>query len=125
MLAVDEGILQVARYRNPDPLGFFFQKRMLEVETRQILDLILPDFKRFLALAAPGGDADGGLRAASESVQPEAQAAGRVLVRRVDVGADGPRAALHRARLLQRPAAHRRDRRQPAADGRGAKPPPK
>src|ERR1700757_2413087 len=60
LLAVDEGILQVARYKNPDPLGHFFQKRMLEVETRQILDLILPDFKRFLALAAPGGDADGG-----------------------------------------------------------------
>jgi alpha-2-macroglobulin len=60
VLAVDEGILQVARYRNPDPLGYFFQKRMLEVETTQILDLILPDFKRFLALAAPGGDADGG-----------------------------------------------------------------
>ena len=58
VLAVDEGILQVARYRNPDPLGFFFQKRMLEVETRQVLDLILPDFQRFLALAAPGGDAD-------------------------------------------------------------------
>jgi uncharacterized protein YfaS (alpha-2-macroglobulin family) len=60
VLAVDEGILQVARYRSPDPLGFFFQKRMLEVQTSQILDLILPDFKRFLALAAPGGDADGG-----------------------------------------------------------------
>ncbi len=60
VLAVDEGILQVARYKNPDPLGFFFQKRMLEVDTKQILDLILPDFKRFLALAAPGGDADGG-----------------------------------------------------------------
>jgi len=60
LLAVDEGILQVARYRNPDPLGYFFQKRMLEVETRQILDLILPDFKRFLALSAAGGDADGG-----------------------------------------------------------------
>ncbi len=57
VLAVDEGILQVARYRNPDPLAFFFQKRMLEVETRQILDLILPEFKRFVALAAPGGDA--------------------------------------------------------------------
>ena len=53
---------------------------MLEVETTQILDLILPDFKRFLALAAPGGDADGRLRAAPESVQPEAQGAGRVLV---------------------------------------------
>jgi uncharacterized protein YfaS (alpha-2-macroglobulin family) len=60
VLAVDEGILQVARYKNPDPLGFFFQKRMLEVDTRQILDLILPDFKRFLTLAAAGGDADGG-----------------------------------------------------------------
>jgi len=60
VFAVDEGILQVARYKNPDPLGFFFQKRMLEVDTKQILDLILPDFKRFLALAAPGGDADGG-----------------------------------------------------------------
>jgi uncharacterized protein YfaS (alpha-2-macroglobulin family) len=60
VLAVDEGILQVARYKNPDPLGYFFQKRRLEVDTRQILDLLLPDFKRFLALAAPGGDADGG-----------------------------------------------------------------
>ena len=33
---------------------------MLEVDTTQILDLILPEFKRFLALAAPGGDEDGG-----------------------------------------------------------------
>jgi alpha-2-macroglobulin len=60
VLAVDEGILQVARYKNPDPLSYFFQKRMLEVQTTQILDLILPEFQRFLALAAPGGDADGG-----------------------------------------------------------------
>ena len=60
LLAVDEGILQVARYKNPDPLGYFFQKRMLEVQTTQILDLILPEFKRFLALSAAGGDADGG-----------------------------------------------------------------
>ncbi len=60
LLAVDEGILQVARYKNPDPLAYFFQKRMLEVQTTQILDLVLPEFKQFLALAAPGGDADGG-----------------------------------------------------------------
>lgn len=60
VLAVDEGILQVARYKDPDPLGYFFQKRMLEVRSSQILDLILPDFKRFLALASAGGDADGG-----------------------------------------------------------------
>ncbi len=60
VIAVDEGILQVARYRNPDPLAYFFQKRMLEVQTTQILDLILPEFRQFLSLAAPGGDADGG-----------------------------------------------------------------
>ncbi len=60
VLAVDEGILQGRRYKNPEPPGYFFQKRMLEVESTQILDLILPEFRRFLALAAPGGDADGG-----------------------------------------------------------------
>lgn len=61
VFAVDEGILQVARYRTADPLGYFFQKRALEVRTSQILDLILPEFKRFMAAAAPGGDAEGAL----------------------------------------------------------------
>ena len=50
VFAIDEGILQVARYKNPDPLAYFFQKRMLQVETTQILDLMLPEFQRFLAL---------------------------------------------------------------------------
>lgn len=59
--AVDEGILQVARYKLPDPLGFFFQKRRLEVSTAQILDLILPEFRKLMAAAAPGGDDDGAL----------------------------------------------------------------
>ena len=59
--AVDEGILQVARYKAPDPLGFFFQKRALEVGTSQILDLILPEFSRLLSGAAPGGDTEGAL----------------------------------------------------------------
>lgn len=59
--AVDEGILQVARYKTPDPLGYFFQKRALEVSTSQILDLILPEFKRLQALSAPGGDQEGAL----------------------------------------------------------------
>ncbi len=61
VFAVDEGILQVARYKNADPLGFFFQKRALEVRTAQILDLIIPEFKRVMAAAAPGGDGDGAL----------------------------------------------------------------
>ena len=58
VFAVDEGILQVARYKLGDPLKFFFRKRMLEVGTSQILDLILPDFEKRMAMAAPGGDAD-------------------------------------------------------------------
>jgi uncharacterized protein YfaS (alpha-2-macroglobulin family) len=61
VFAVDEGILQVARYQAPDPLGLFFQKRMLEVRTSQILDLILPEFKKLMAASAPGGDGDGAL----------------------------------------------------------------
>ena len=56
LFAVDEGILQVARYKLGDPLQYFFRKRMLQVQTGQILDLILPDFKKLMSLAAPGGD---------------------------------------------------------------------
>jgi uncharacterized protein YfaS (alpha-2-macroglobulin family) len=55
VFAVDEGILQVAAYRTPDPLSHFFRKRALGVETRQILDLILPEFREGM-LSAPGGD---------------------------------------------------------------------
>lgn len=59
VFAVDEGILQVAHYKLGDPLTFFFRKKMLEVQTSQILDLILPDFEKLMAsAAAPGGDAD-------------------------------------------------------------------
>jgi uncharacterized protein YfaS (alpha-2-macroglobulin family) len=57
VFAVDEGILQVARYATPDPLQFFFQKRALEVTTLQTLDLVLPEFKKLVQGAAPGGDA--------------------------------------------------------------------
>lgn len=59
VFAVDEGILQVARYTLADPLDHFFRKRALEVQTSQILDLILPEFARLTAMAAAGGDADG------------------------------------------------------------------
>jgi len=55
LFAVDEGILQVAHYKTPDPLAHFFQKRSLDVSTRQILDLILPEFRAAM-LSAPGGD---------------------------------------------------------------------
>jgi hypothetical protein len=59
VFAVDEGILQVARYTTPDPLKHFFQKRALEVTTLQTLDLILPEFRKLMQGAAPGGDGAG------------------------------------------------------------------
>lgn len=61
VFAVDEGILQVARYQSPDPLKFFFEKRALEVTSYQILDLILPEFSKLMQAKAPGGDAGSAL----------------------------------------------------------------
>jgi uncharacterized protein YfaS (alpha-2-macroglobulin family) len=57
LYAVDEGILQLAGYRTPDPLGFFFQKRALEVRTSQIMNLILPRYSVVQSLSAMGGGA--------------------------------------------------------------------
>ena len=109
VLAVDEGILQVARYKNPDPLGYFFQKRMLEVQTSQILDLILPEFKRLLALAAPGGDADGGFARHLNPFNKKRKAPVAYWSGLVDVGTGGHDFRYTRARLFQRQAAHCRD----------------
>ena len=58
VFGVDEGILQVARYQTPDPLGHFFAKKALTVNSSQILDLLLPDFNVLMRYAAPGGDAE-------------------------------------------------------------------
>ncbi|OUS24764.1 alpha-2-macroglobulin [Gammaproteobacteria bacterium 45_16_T64] len=55
IFAVDEGILQVAKYQTPNPLSHFLKKRALEVNTLQILDLILPDFNVVKTLSASGG----------------------------------------------------------------------
>lgn len=56
VFAVDEGILQVARFTTPDPIAFFFQKYALEVNTQQIIDEILPKYIRERELSAAGGD---------------------------------------------------------------------
>jgi uncharacterized protein YfaS (alpha-2-macroglobulin family) len=55
--AVDEGILQLAGYHTPDPLGFFFRKQALEVRTSQILDLVLPKYSIVRSISAMGGGA--------------------------------------------------------------------
>ncbi|WP_133135326.1 alpha-2-macroglobulin [Legionella rowbothamii] len=56
VFAVDQGILQVARYTTPDPLAFFFQKQALEVLTEQTVDQIIPQFIQSRELSAIGGD---------------------------------------------------------------------
>ena len=57
LFAVDEGILQVAKYKTPKPLNHFLQKRALEVNTMQMVDLILPAFRLVQESAASGGGA--------------------------------------------------------------------
>lgn len=68
LYGVDEGILQVARYKLPEPLGFFFQKRALQVRTFQMLDLLLPEFSIIQQLQATGGD--GGFGAIGKNLNP-------------------------------------------------------
>ena len=58
VMAIDEGILQVAHYKTPDPLAYFFKKRALEVSTSQVLDLVLPEYNILRTLAAAGGGGD-------------------------------------------------------------------
>ncbi|HXA09509.1 MAG TPA: alpha-2-macroglobulin, partial [Chthoniobacterales bacterium] len=58
LFAVDKGILQVTDFKTPDPLGYFFRKTALGVETAQIVDLILPEFSILRAASAAGGDGE-------------------------------------------------------------------
>lgn len=57
IMAVDEGILQLAKHKTPDPLSYFFKKRALEVSTGQTNDLILPEYNILKTLTAMGGGA--------------------------------------------------------------------
>lgn len=50
---VDEGILQRKDYRTPDPYGYFYQKRALEVSAFDIYPFLLPE----LGTSSSGGDA--------------------------------------------------------------------
>ncbi len=56
--AVDEGILQYAHYRTPDPLGYFVNRRGLQVKTSQILDLLMPEYSIMHSMSATGGDGE-------------------------------------------------------------------
>ena len=69
VFAVDEGILQVAKYQTPNPLSHYLKKRALGVETLQILDLILPDFDIVKQLSASGGGSQAS-RALAKNLNP-------------------------------------------------------
>ena len=72
VFAVDEGILQVANYSTPDPLAHYLKKRALDVQTMQILDLILPDFDLLKPLSASGGGSQA-RRALAKNLNPFAR----------------------------------------------------
>ncbi len=60
--AVDAGIHQITDYKLPDPLSHLNRKRALEVQSEQLMDLILPEFSFIAQHKAFGGDADKPLR---------------------------------------------------------------
>jgi alpha-2-macroglobulin len=60
--AVDEGILRVTDYELPQPLLHFDRKRALEVESQQLLDLIIPEFSILTRNKAFGGSSGGRMR---------------------------------------------------------------
>ncbi|MEE8574993.1 MAG: alpha-2-macroglobulin family protein, partial [Thermodesulfobacteriota bacterium] len=70
IIAVDEGILQVAGYSTPDPLAHFVKKRALEVSTSQILDLLLPEIKLLRELSASGGGMYDSKRMKADNLNP-------------------------------------------------------
>lgn len=45
LAVVDEGILLLKNYQSPDPYGFFFQKRALEVSSHNLYPKLFPELK--------------------------------------------------------------------------------
>jgi uncharacterized protein YfaS (alpha-2-macroglobulin family) len=53
---VDEGILQLKNFRTPDPHGFFYQKRALEVGSHDLYALLYPELSLRSNRSSTGGD---------------------------------------------------------------------
>ncbi|WP_114781259.1 alpha-2-macroglobulin family protein [Botryobacter ruber] len=54
LAVVDEGILQLKDYKTPDPHGFFYQKRALEVNTYDLYPFLFPELGS--SRSSVGGD---------------------------------------------------------------------
>jgi len=66
--AVDEGIHLVSNYQAPDPLRDLLPSARLEVETYQLMDVLLPEFSLLRKALAIGGDGDGDGNGKVESI---------------------------------------------------------
>lgn len=53
--AVDEGILQLTSFKNPQPLEYLLADRALDVRTLQAFDLLMPDHEKIAARISPFG----------------------------------------------------------------------
>jgi uncharacterized protein YfaS (alpha-2-macroglobulin family) len=60
LAAVDEGILQLTRFKTPDPAGFYFGQRRLAIEIRDDYGHLLDGAESAAGKLKTGGDAFGG-----------------------------------------------------------------
>lgn len=58
LAAVDEGICQLTNYETPNPNGFFYGKRSLNMESYDLYGMILPEVESAQTRTTPGGDED-------------------------------------------------------------------
>jgi uncharacterized protein YfaS (alpha-2-macroglobulin family) len=56
LAAVDNGVLQVSDFQTPDPYGYYYQKRALQVSAFDMYPLLFPEIRA--RLSSTGGDGD-------------------------------------------------------------------
>ncbi|HEX2606845.1 MAG TPA: alpha-2-macroglobulin family protein, partial [Flavisolibacter sp.] len=56
LAAVDNGVLQVSDFKTPDPYGYYYQKRALQVTSYDLYPLLFPELRA--RLSSTGGDGD-------------------------------------------------------------------
>ncbi len=82
--AVDVGILNLTRYKTPDPAGYFFGQRRLPVDIRDLYGLLIDGMEGVAGAIRSGGDGSGNLEGNLPTQPPLALYSGVV-----KVGADG------------------------------------
>jgi len=60
--AIDEGICQLTNYQPPDPFGYFFGKKRLEVTSHDIYSWILPEIEKSGSSSTPSGGEPGAIK---------------------------------------------------------------